>query len=289
VFWTGVGLITKNTQRANKKTDYEWIHNKDSRVFGKDNYDTYLDLNLFGITQRFRWINPGTFLMGSPESETGRFDNEIQHQVTLTHGFWLADTTCTQALWQAVMGKNPSHFKGEQKPVETISWLDTQEFIEKLTEKYPGIGFRLPTEAEWEYACRAGTDTPFSFGEQLTLKHANYRGTWKYEGEHDQAALQQTSDVTDFLPNSWGLYQMHGNVWEWCEDIYSEDLGFESVTDPSGPKDGALRVVRGGSWNDRGRDLRSASRGRGEPDDRDYIVGLRLSLGHELQGGGADT
>ncbi len=277
----------------------DWISVVKDLNIGKDNYGTYLDLNLFGINQRFRWINPGTFLMGSPESEKGRFDNETQHQVTLTHSFWLADTTCTQALWHAVMGNNPSRFKGENKPVEEVSWLDAQAFIEKLTEKYPGIGFRLPTEAEWEYACREGTLTPFSFGEELTLKHANYCGTWEYENDPDKNSIQQTCDVTDFPPNPWGLYQMHGNVLEWCNDWYQYNLNGDH-TDPEGPLEEALadkdkyqgkalRVVRGGSWRHGGRNLRSASRFRLEPVIRFSYLGLRLSLGHELQGGGADS
>lgn len=276
-----------------------WISVIKGLNVGEDQYGTYLDLNLFGINQRFRWINPGTFPMGSPESEKGRADNETQHQVTLTQGFWLADTTCTQALWQAVMGNNPSRFKGENKPVENISWLDAQAFIKKLTQQYSGIGFRLPTEAEWEYACRAGTLTPFSFGEELTLKQANYRGTWKYEDDLDKNSIQETCGVTDFPPNPWGLYQMHGNVREWCNDWYQQNVNGD-YTDPEGPLEealtdedkfqgDALRVVRGGSWSGNGRSLRSACRIRLHPDDRLDFQGLRLSLGHELQGGGADS
>ncbi len=288
--WKKIGVHgDRNANNEHQRWRWRWRYAEPIETINSDEYGTYLDLNLFGIIQRFRWINPGTFLMGSPRSEKGRFDNETQHQVTLTQGFWLADSTCTQALWQAVMGNNPSRFKGKNKPVENVSWLDAQAFIEKLTEEYPGIGFRLPTEAEWEYACRAGTLTPFSFGEELTLKHANYRGNLVFGGEPDKNALMRTCDVTDFPPNPWGLYQMHGNVREWCNDRYVGDLSARSVTDPIGPEDGALRALRGGGWNGFSRELRSASRDREGPDFRNDNRGLRLSLGHELQGGGADS
>ena len=119
--------------------------------------------------QRFRWIQPGSFVMGSPEEENGRYDDETPHQVNLSQGYWLADTACTQALWQAVMGNNPSQFKGENRPVDSVSWNDVQQFIETLNQQQPGLNLRLPSEAEWEYACRAGTTGAFNFEGELSL------------------------------------------------------------------------------------------------------------------------
>ena len=150
---------------------------------GVDEYGLYVDLAIKGITQRFRWLEPGTFLMGSPETEPERYEDEVQHSVTLTQGFWLADTTVTQALWQAVMGNNPSSFQDDKNnPVENVSWDDAQAFIGKLNELIPGLQAKLPSEAQWEYACRAGTTTPFSFGGNITPELVNYNGDFPYAG-----------------------------------------------------------------------------------------------------------
>jgi formylglycine-generating enzyme required for sulfatase activity len=181
----------------------------------------------------FIWIEPGEFMMGSPEDESGRWSDELQHKVVLTKGYWMAETACTQELWQAVMGKNLSHFKGEQLPVENVSWYDCKEFIEKLNKLVPGLDARLPTEAEWEYACRAGTKTPFSFGEIITTDQVNYDGNYPYADEKKGAYRAKTVEVKSLPPNPWGLYEMHGNVWEWCEDIYGDYLyPSGTVTDP---------------------------------------------------------
>ncbi|GAA6169607.1 formylglycine-generating enzyme family protein [Sessilibacter corallicola] len=257
--------------------------------WGEDDYGLYQVFNFFGVEHGFRWIPPGRFLMGSPEYEKDRGKYEVQHWVTLTKGFWLAETTVTQALWQAVMGDNPSEFKAEQNPVERVSWKDAQKFIEKIKTALPELLLKLPTEAQWEYACRAGTQTPFWFESELSLKDANYWGKWDSGDDENSDNLGKTCEVKRFKPNPWGLYQMHGNVWEWCEDYWNEDLGREPAVDPTGPKDGALRVVRGGGWFGIGRDLRSATRKWDDPVIRLNDLGLRLSLGHELQGGGADT
>ena len=157
-----------------------------------------------------RWIEPGTFQMGSPDSEDGRYSDEgPQHEVRLTKGFWLGDTPVTQALWTAAMGNNPSHFKDPKRPVESVSWDDVQQFLNKMNARVPGIGLGLPTEAQWEYACRAGTEG------------ANYaRGGQKladiaWFGENSGG---QTHPVATKPCNDWGLYDMLGNVWEWCAD-----------------------------------------------------------------------
>ncbi|RIZ71018.1 MAG: formylglycine-generating enzyme family protein [Methylococcales bacterium] len=265
--------------------------------FGEDTFGLYVDLSVKNVTQRFRWLKPGNFWMGSPEDEEEREWNghnngkgsETLHQVTLTQGFWLADTTVTQAFWQAVMGNNPSHFKDNpEHPVEQVSWHDTQLFIDRLNGLLPGLSARLPSDAEWEYACRAEKDTPFSFGTNITPEQVNYDGSYPYSGGEKGLYRGKTVPVK-FLPtNPWGFYEMHGNVYEWCADIWQQQLSSEPVTDPliTGVDGDSARVVRGGSWSDYGWYVRSAYRIRNTPDDRYISLGFRLALGHaELQPG----
>ncbi len=231
--------------------------------------------------QVMRWISPGTFLMGSPESEPGRHDGEILHNVTLTTGFWLAETACSQELWEAVMKENPGHFqRGGDYPIEGVSWTDCQKFTKRLGQFLPDLEVTLPTEAQWEYACRAGSDTAFYWGGELSPDQANY----DYQSSNDDRVRPQRSDGTQpvhsFQPNPWGLYQMHGNVWEWCQDrlgAYSP----EPVIDPVGPVSGQQRVLRGGSWFSDGRSLRSAYRAPA-PDFRSNFFGFRLAGGSAL-------
>ncbi|MEE9412807.1 MAG: formylglycine-generating enzyme family protein, partial [Methylococcales bacterium] len=183
----------------------------------RDCYGLYLEVDIKGIIQRFRWIEPATFLMGSPTDKPGRDDYEDQHQVTLTHGFWLADSAVTQVLWQAVMESNPSEFDDNLKnPVENISWQDVQQFISRLNQLIPDAQAQLPTEAQWEYACRAGTTTPFSFGDNISSEQVNYDGTRPYANGKEGKYRKQTVPVKSLPVNPWGLYEMHGNVWEWC-------------------------------------------------------------------------
>ena len=255
----------------------------DGYTIGRDQYGLYVDLMVKSIIQRFRWCEPGTFMMGSPPDEPERYNDEVLHQVTLTRGFWLADTTVTQALWQAVMGNKPSRFKGAERPVERVSWKDAQDFIKKLNGMVPGLSARLPWEAEWEYACRAGTTTPFSFGANITPEQVNYDGNYPYDNGKKGFYRQEPVVVKSLPCNAWGFYEMHGNVWEWCQDYYQEDLGVESAVDPHGPDTGDFRVVRGGSWFDGGGRVRSACRLGNVPGYRLSIQGFRLSLGHELR------
>jgi len=246
---------------------------------GQDNYGLYADLALHGITQRFRWINPGTFMMGSSNDEPERLDNELQHRVTLTQGYWLADSACTQALWLAVTGENPSRFKdNSNNPVENVSWDDVQAFILRLNQSQPGLLARLPSEAEWEYACRAGTVTPFSFGGNITTEQVNYNGNYPYAGAAKGEYREKTLPVKSLSANPWGLYEMHGNVLEWCADWYG-DYEPTAAIDPTGPKDGSFRVLRGGSWIHYARSSRSAYRYRYDPDERLDDFGFRLALG----------
>lgn len=241
----------------------------------EDEYGRYADLSVEGVTQRFRWIEAGTFWMGSPDTEQERGDDEILHQVTLTQGFWLADTACTQALWQAVMGSNPAYFTDSlQNPVEQVSWNDVQGFIKELNKYLQGVKARLPTEAEWEYACRAGTNTPFSFGENITPEQVNY----------DEEDWYTIAEVKSLPSNPWGLYEMHGNVWEWCQDWYG-DYPSSSILNPRGSRSGDDRVLRGGAWVIDDCDIidivtpRSACRFYCEPDCQNHKIGFRLLLG----------
>jgi formylglycine-generating enzyme required for sulfatase activity len=224
----------------------------------------------------FAWCPPGTFLMGSPESEAERDNDETQHRVTLTNGFWLGVTPLTQAQWQAAMGSNPSYFKGEDLPVEQVSWDDCQAFCKKLKER-TGKTFRLSTEAEWEYACRAGTTIPFCFGVTITPDQVNYDGNYPYGGAAQGAYRAQTSVVGSFPANAWGLYDLHGNVWEWCADGFGP-YASEDQIDPKYKSNDEARVLRGGSWHHAARGCRSACRRWLAPSLRFYYVGCRLVL-----------
>lgn len=262
-----------------------------TKNIARDSYGLYTDLIINNITQRFRYIQPGHFLMGSPEDEPEReiwSAKETQPPVTLTKGFWLADTTVTQALYQAVMGENLSDFKEDiNNPVEQVSWDNAQQFIAKLNSMVPALDAQLPTEAQWEYACRAGTTTPFSFGDNITPEQVNYNGTNPYAEGKKGLYRKKTVTVKTFPANPWGLYEMHGNIWEWCADHFQTDLGKQSVIDPVGTG-GALRVLRGGSWRSFGGGVRSAMRDRDSPGSRSDFIGLRLSLGLDLQTGQAE-
>jgi len=250
--------------------------------WGEDRFGLWQSLVFRGVRQAFRWLPPGRFLMGSPATEHAREDDEQQHEVELTRGLWLADTACTQALWQAVTGNNPSGFKGEKRPVEMVSWDDVQTFLAELNRRVLGMNARLPTEAEWEYGCRAGTPTPFSFGEDIIPEQVNYDGNYPYRGSRKGLYRGETVEVASLPANPWGLYEMHGNVWEWCADWYGEYPPGTAV-DPAGPETGGRRVLRGGSWISFGRYLRSACRYRLDPGDRYGIIGFRLALGPELE------
>ena len=238
-----------------------------------------LTLSIGNAWQGFRWIPPGCFVMGSPVDEAERGSAEVLHEVQLSRGFWLADTACTQALWMAVWPVNPSHFADDARnPVENVAWHDAQRFIGELNRRLPGLQARLPTEAEWEYACRAGTTTPFSFGTTVSTDEVNYHGGFPYPGGEPGPYRQRTLPVGSLPPNAWGLYEMHGNVWEWCEDWYA-DYPTEPQIDPRGPTFGKMRVLRGGTWSDPARYARSATRSRIEPAYRPRSTGFRLVLG----------
>jgi len=231
-----------------------------------------------------RWIEPvtgmafvevpaGTFTMGSPGDEPGREAQERRHAVTILRSFWLGKYEVTQAEWRRVMGTNPSRFTSPDGslPVEQVTWYDAHQFLDRLTARSPGHTFRLPTEAEWEFACRAGTTSAYSVGPALTRADANIAPS----PDTPVAARGQTISVGSFRPNAWGLFDMHGNVWEWTEDDhcpYSDG----PVADPVGACGAPLKVIRGGSWYFAADSARCALRYTHRPGDRGFSLGLRV-------------
>lgn len=225
-------------------------------------------LTVNGIKYNMVWVDGGTFRMGATSEQGSEISDEKPvHSVTLS-GYYIGKTEVTQALWQAVMGSNPSYFEGDDLPVEQVSWDDCQEFIRKLNS-LTGQNFRLPTEAEWEFACRGGN---------------NSRG-YKYSGSnyidnvawYDGNSGDKTHPVATKSPNELGIYDMSGNVWEWCADWYG-DYSSGRQTNPKGPYDGSHRVFRGGSWNSIAWFCRSSFRYNFIPTDRISFLGLRLAL-----------
>ncbi len=222
-------------------------------------------------------IPPGSFIMGSPEDEFQRSDNENQHKVTITGSFYVQTTEVTQEQWNKIMGNNPSKFTGCPKcPVDFISWHDAMTFIRKLNQLEHTTTYRLPTEAEWEYACRANTDTPFYFGKFLSTGQANYNGNHPIPGSPKGINRNQTIPVGSFPANQFGLYDMHGNVYEWCQDWFGE-YSTEPVIDPTGPETGYSKISRGGGMSSYARRCRSANRTKHLPDYVNFYIGVRLA------------
>jgi len=227
------------------------------------------------VGMRLAWIPPGTFLMGSSQTEEGRDKDEYQHRVTLAQGFFLGVYPVTQPQWQAVMGTRPSNFRGPQLPVEQVSWFDCQLFCQHLSQREKRL-YRLPTEAEWEYACRAGTSTPFHFGLALSSEQANIDGTYGSGPSQGGQYRRQTTPVGIFPPNAFGLFDMHGNIWEWCQDGYVDNL--RDLLSDLEEVDQSSRVVRGGGWSNRPCKSRSAFRGRHFPGGSSDQVGCRVCM-----------
>jgi formylglycine-generating enzyme required for sulfatase activity len=264
--------------------------------WGEDRYGPWCAFRVKGVGQRLRWIPPGRFVMGSPPGEVGRFDDEgPQRVVRISEGFWLFDTPCTQEMWEAVMEENPSRFRSPTRPVEQVSWEDCQAFVERLNDWLEGLVLSLPSESQWEYACRAGTTRATYAGDPEILGHRNaplldeiawYGGncgvdyelaegfdisSWP-EKQYD-SETGGTHPVGRKAPNAWGLYDMLGNVWEWCMDKWSEDPGAPAS---------AVRVIRGGSWRGDAGIVRAAYRYGLVPGYRGYYLGFRCG---EFQAG----
>ncbi len=230
-----------------------------------------------GVELEMVWIEPGTFMMGSPESEAGRWDDEgPQHEVTITRGFYLGKYTVTRAVWAALMSSRPWEnqeyvLENPAHPAVFVSWEDAQAFVERLNVDEGAAPYRLPTEAEWEYACRAGTTTPWSFGEEEgdAGDYAWYRGNAWEAGE------RYAHPVGTKSPNPLGIHDMHGNVWEWVLDLHG-DYPAEPQTDPQGPEKGTIRVLRGSGFSSLSRAVRSAFRYGYAPGRRFHCIGFRL-------------
>jgi formylglycine-generating enzyme required for sulfatase activity len=239
-------------------------------------------------------IPAGKFLMGSPTNEAYREDDEQQHEVEITRAFWLGIHLVTVGQFRAFVKatgyrtqgdwQNPGFQQDDNHPVVCVSWNDAQEFCAWLTKQESGRLYRLPTEAEWEYSCRGGVSEsyPFHIGQPLTAlssTQANFDGNYPYGGAAKGPYLKRTTPVGSYQANAWGLFDMHGNVWEWCRDWYKDDYYQHSPpADPPGPSEGSLRVRRGGSWYDDGQYCRSAYRYRLEPAIRFNGLGFRVSL-----------
>jgi formylglycine-generating enzyme required for sulfatase activity len=258
------------------ESSQSWVLVSGQSSEGKKTGDIYTipDLSLDMI-----WVEPGTFDMGSPTTEVGPFDDETQHQVTLTKGFYLGKYEVTQAQYEAVMTGNvdglsatPSYNSNKPNcPVERVSWNDIQVFLTRLNAQQSGNipagwAYVLPTEAQWEFACRAGTNTAYSWGDSIKSSDANYNNSFS-----------QTLDVGKYSANAWGFFDMHGNVWEWTADRYGSYSSF-SMIDPEGSASGSARVGRGGSWNNAGTYLRSAQRNGNNPSYRSLNIGFRVGF-----------
>jgi formylglycine-generating enzyme required for sulfatase activity len=223
--------------------------------------------SLFFDGMEFVLIRPGSYRMGGMG---GNSNEKPCHPVTISAPFYLGKYQVTQLQWEKVMGSNPSHSKEESNPVECVSWNDIQEYIQRLNEKAGGNIYRLPTEAEWEYACRADTFDSYYFGND-----PNNLDDHAWYGKNSKGI---THPVGQKKPNPWGLYDIHGNVWEWVQDWYARDYYEKSPeNDPVGPSSGVTRVLRGGSWHGRARGLRAACRNWARPDYQYFDIGFRLA------------
>ena len=281
--------VTKQASQKNASASHS-MRESDQRAAGRTQGDsgavteaTFVN----SVGMKFALIRPGSFMMGGSPHEIGQDpDEQPQHLVQISKPFYMQITEVTQQQWVAVMGDNPSFFTdcGGDCPVEQVSWEDCQRFIRTLNEREKKDRYRLPTEAEWEYACRGGTTTAFAFGDTLSADQANYDGNYPYSlsslgvDSSPGAYRRKTVKVGRFPPNAWGLRDMHGNVWEWCQDWYG-NYQAQAVIDPTGPVSGSCKVIRGGGWNYFGRLCRSSFRSNNLPTFVHGSVGFRVVRG----------
>jgi formylglycine-generating enzyme required for sulfatase activity len=241
--------------------------------------------------ERLIWIPPGAFTQGSPTNEFFHVIDEVQHPVTITHGFWIGRHEVTQSEFTEIIGTNPSAFLGANLPVDSITWSDATNYCARRTEHErtagrlpPGYVYRLPTEAEWEYACRAGTSSAFHYGAALVTGLANFYGLQEYVSSvgpiqnSNGVNLARPTPIESYTPNAWGIYDLHGNAWEWCRDWFG-DYPTNAVNDPLGPNMGTYKILRGGSWLSDGSGCRTALRSGRFPGVGDTYVGMRVVLG----------
>lgn len=230
------------------------------------------------IGMKFVLIPAAAFMMGSPPYELGRGDDERQHRVTLTKGFYMGVTEVTQYQWRRIMGNSPSHFRdcGADCPVEFVSWNDCQQFVQRINLHEGGNTYRLPTEAEWEYACRAGSKPAFANG-GITQTSCGHDANLDLLGWYCGNSGKEPHPVAQKKPNAFGLYDMHGNVWEWCQGWYGPYPSGD-VSDPTGPSSGSYRVLRGGGWHEDVEGCRSAIRVGRPPDSKAGTLGFRLAM-----------
>ena len=241
--------------------------------WGEDAKGVFVEIRVKDVVQVLRWCRPGRFLMGAGSDDPDARDLERpQTEISFREGFWLGDTPVTQKFYSALMGENPSRFESPNRPVERVSWQDAKAFIAQLNSTQDQLNLRLPSEAEWEYACRARTLTPYWWGTQWDDAKANAQGH-----------VGKTRDVGTYPGNPWGFADMSGNVWEWCEDVWHEShegaVPDGAPRQPIGEQEKTVRVVRGGSWSGTARDCRSAARFRFHPGDRGADLGFRLARG----------
>jgi formylglycine-generating enzyme required for sulfatase activity/predicted component of type VI protein secretion system len=239
------------------------------------------------VNMKFVYVKPGTFLMGSPASDLQRQENEFQHRVTISKGFYMQTTEVTQGQWEKVMGGNSPRFrnKGDNYPVAHVTWYECQKFIEQLNRMEKGKTYRLPTEAEWEFACRAGTQSsnPWDVANDNLCDYANVadmtadKKMFGPNVHQCKDSFVYTAPVETFKANAFGLFDMIGNVWEWCQD-YAGPYPSEPVVDPTGPKTGKKRVIRGCGWSGKYRECRSAYRGEGRPGETGWGLGFRVVI-----------